>query len=296
MIYYSPKNIYLCDLVYLGAEVSGLDEQKDRQTVTVSWVGHEPYRLVVKACPQGWHVIKGENIKLSELTDFMVDRFEPTVAPHRVKYYNRYDIQWLIDSVKSGSKFRYTTFWQANEGCENRMLSQWYQGNPIMINGRKYSTAEQYMMSEKALLFHDMHSYEKIMAACDPAECKQLGRGVKNFDSDRWESAFREIIFHGNLAKAQSDIEIVVALLSTGNSILVEASPLDDKYGVGISSKNLLNDDGTLKIMPWDWHKKDSHKQAENHLGFVLMGVRDLYRDLLRECYFPGMAKPEYMS
>ena len=77
MIYYSTKNIYLCDLAYLGAEVSGLDEQKNRQTVTVSWVGHEPYRLVVKACPQGWQVIKGENIKLSELTDFMVMRFEP---------------------------------------------------------------------------------------------------------------------------------------------------------------------------------------------------------------------------
>ena len=65
------KNIYLCDLVYLGAEVSGLDEQMDKQTVTVSWVGREPYRLVVKACPQGWHVIKGENIKLFGLTSLL---------------------------------------------------------------------------------------------------------------------------------------------------------------------------------------------------------------------------------
>ena len=219
-----------------------------------------------------------------------------TIAPHKVKYVNRYNIQWLIDSVKSGSQFRYTTFWQADMGCENRMLSQWYQGKPITINGRTYVTAEQYMMSEKALLFNDTQSYEKIMAATDPAICKQLGRGVKNFDSGKWESAFREIIFHGNLAKLQSDIEIVDALLETGNSILVEASPLDDKYGAGISSKNLLNDDGTLKVMPWDWHKKDSTKQAENHLGFVLMGVRDLFRELMRERFMPGMDKPEYLG
>jgi ribA/ribD-fused uncharacterized protein len=218
-----------------------------------------------------------------------------TIAPHKIKYINRYDINWLIDSVKQGCQFQYTTFWQADEGCENRMLSQWYQGKPFMVNGRAYATAEQYMMSEKALLFNDLQSYEKIMATSDPAICKHLGRGVKNFDSDKWESAFREIIFHGNLGKLQSDIEIVDALLETGNSILVEASPLDDKYGAGISSNNLLNSDGTLKVMPWDWHKKDSGKQAENHLGFVLMGVRDLFRELMRECYRPGMDEPEYL-
>ena len=202
-------------------------------------------------------------------------------APHKGKYINRYNIEWLIGEVKAGKNFKYVTFWNANEGDENRMFSQWYKGAPIKVNGRSYVTAEQYMMSEKALLFNDLESYQAIMNEPDPAKCKALGRKVKNFKSDIWNDAFREIIFHGNLAKLQSDIEIVGALLDTDDAILVEASPLDDIYGAGLSKDELLNPDGTLKVMPWNWHKKDSAKQAENNLGFVLMGVRDLLFQLM---------------
>ncbi len=203
------------------------------------------------------------------------------IAPHKEKYFNRYKIDWLINEVDSGREFKYVTFWQADEGCEKRVLSQWYP-YPFEINGRVYQTAEQYMMSEKALLFNDLDSYKKIMNEPNPKVCKQLGRKVIGFQSDVWDKAFREIIFHGNLGKVQSNIEFVDALLSTEEAILVEASPLDDKYGAGLSKDELLNPDGTLKVKPQDWHTKDSTKQAENNLGFVLMGIRDLFKDLMR--------------
>lgn len=198
------------------------------------------------------------------------------VAPHKAKYYNRYNIQWLIDEVATGKQHTYHTFWQAED-----MLSQWYKGQPIFVNGREYVTAEQYMMSEKALLFGDLDSYRKIMAEPDPAVCKKLGRGVTGFDSQGWDNAFREIIFHGNLAKLQSDIEIVDFLLSTEDAVLVEASPYDDIYGAGLKREDLLNGDGSLKVLPQNWHKEGSTKQAENNLGFVLMGLRDLFMQLM---------------
>ena len=70
--------------------------------------------------------------------------------------------------------------------------------------------------------------------------------------------------------------------MSTGDAVLVEASPLDSIYGSGISKENLLNEDGTLKVHPKDWHTKDDpSKLSENKLGFVLMGIRDLFRDLM---------------
>ena len=203
------------------------------------------------------------------------------VAPHKSKYYNRYNIQWLIDIINSGEMPKFVTFWQADEGCENRVFSQWYS-KPFVINGRKYYTAEQYMMSEKALLFGDLDSYKAIMSESNPKVCKQLGRQVKNFDSQIWNSSFREIIFHGNLGKLQSDIEFVDALLSTGNSVLVEASPTDDIYGAGLDKAHLLNPDGTLKVLPQDWHKIGETKQAENNLGFILMGIRDLFNELMK--------------
>ena len=197
------------------------------------------------------------------------------------KYIYRYDINWLIDKVNSGEKLKYVTFWKADEGCENNYFGQWYAGKPIVINGREYATAEQYMMSEKALLFNDLEVYEKIMKDPDPHNSKALGRTVKNFNGDLWDKCFREIIFHGNLAKMQSDIKILNALLETEDAVLVEASPTDDIYGAGMEKKNLLNPDGTLKVLPQNWHKKDSTRQAENNLGFVLMGVRDLFRDIV---------------
>lgn len=101
-------------------------------------------------------------------------------------------------------------------------------------------------------------------------------------DQKIWEEAFREIIFHGNLAKVQSDINIAAALLDTGDAVLIEASPFDDIYGAGMSSGDLLNADGTLKVHPRRWHKKDSSRQAQNQLGFALMAVRDLLRDLMK--------------
>ncbi len=140
------------------------------------------------------------------------------------------------------------------------------------------------MMSEKALLFNDFDSYLRIMNEKNPKECKAIGRGVKGFDGKTWGRAAREVIFHGNLGKLQADNEIVDALLSTGDAILVEASPLDNIYGSGISKENLLNEDGTLKVHPRDWHTdKEPDKQSENKLGFVLMGIRDLFRDFMKK-------------
>lgn len=213
------------------------------------------------------------------------------VAPHKYKIINSYDMDWLCYTIDKGVPLKYATFWKADEGCENNMLSQWYKGDPIPINGRKYVTAEQYMMSEKALLFNDIDSYIKIMNEPDPQRCKRLGRGVKNFDATVWNEAFKEIIFHGNLGKLQSDINIVYALLETENAVIIEASPLDDIYGAGMAKDDLLNSDGSLKIHPNQWHKEGSKNRAQNNLGFILMGLRDLFRQLMGFIYTPEMKK-----
>lgn len=210
------------------------------------------------------------------------------VAPHKVKYYNRYDIDWLIKTVKSGTQLKYVTFWHEGQEYPNHWFSQWYRGEPFQVNGRKYITAEQYMMSEKALLFRDLYHYCMIMEEPDPQKCKDLGRKVTGFDPVTWDNALREIIFHGNLGKIQGDIEIVDALLKTENAVLVEASPYDGVYGAGLEEKDLLNRDGTLKVKPENWKHPKTGAQATNHLGFVLMGIRDLFRELMGYSWRPG--------
>ena len=196
------------------------------------------------------------------------------------EYINRYDIERFIKEVSSGRSFSYLTFWEDNASAVNRIFSQWYS-SPIYAKGRKYDTAEQYMMSEKALLFNDCYSFDIIMKTPSPRDCKKLGRVVKNFDQEVWDRSLREIIFRGNLAKAMSDTAFKKALLDSGDSVLIEASPLDDIYGAGMAAEDLIASNGSLKVLPQDWHKKGSDKQSENNLGFVLMGVRDLLRERL---------------
>lgn len=65
------------------------------------------------------------------------------------------------------------------------------------------------------------------------------------------------------------------------NAVLVEASPFDGIYGAGLTENDLLNPDGTLKVRPENWRNPKNGDQATNHLGFVLMGVRDLFRQLM---------------
>ena len=101
-------------------------------------------------------------------------------------------------------------------------------------------------------------------------------------------ACLREIIFHGNLGKFQSDITLVDALLETENAVLVEASPYDGIYGAGLAESDLLNPDGTLKEMPENWKNPKNGTQATNHLGFVLRGLRDLFRQLMGHSWRPG--------
>lgn len=116
---------------------------------------------------------------------------------------------------------------------------------------------------------------------------------VSGFDSTIWNSVLKEIIFHGNLGKYQSDIVLVDALLNTENAVLVEASPYDGIYGAGLTDGDLLNPNGTLKVMPENWKNPKDGTQATNHLGFVLMGIRDLFRELMGHSWRPG---EEYRS
>lgn len=194
--------------------------------------------------------------------------------------YNKYDIDWLIDEVENDNPHTYVCFWLAEKNNEFCQLSQWFKGEPIYINGRRYYTAEQYMMSEKALLFGDIDSYKKIMSEEDPALCKKIGRQVKNFDEAVWKKSFREIIFNANVGKFLSDKNFADALKSTGDSIIIEASPKDDIYGAGLAKEDLISDSGELLVKPKDWHLEDSDSQARNELGFVLMAVRDYFKAL----------------
>lgn len=112
------------------------------------------------------------------------------------------------------------------------VFSQWYPCR-FTIEGIEYNSAEQYMMQQKALLFGDMETAEKIMQKSAPRDQKALGRQVAGFDWEIWEVKAKEIVYKANHAKFTQNETMLKQLLATEGTTLVEASPSDTIWGIG---------------------------------------------------------------
>ena len=121
------------------------------------------------------------------------------------------------------------------------------------------------MMAAKARMFNDTESLEQILAAPTSAEAKAIGRQVKNFDDATWKANARGIVTEGNIAKFEQNKELREFLLATGDAVLVEASPRDCIWGIG------LGQDIPKAQHPDTW-------RGQNLLGFALMDVREELR------------------
>jgi len=124
----------------------------------------------------------------------------------------------------------YVFFW-------NGIYSQWHKA-PMVIDKVEYNSCEQYMMHQKALLFEDNEIAELIMKESNPREQKRFGRMIKNFNKSVWEKNCLAIVYEGNLAKFTQNPDLMSAMLSTGDRIFVEASPLDNIWGIGMKEEH----------------------------------------------------------
>lgn len=178
----------------------------------------------------------------------------------------KYSVEQLVQSGKTFNREDFIFFWghHKTNGINKGCFSQWWPCN-FEVDGVKYIFAEQYMMAGKARLFNDQKTLQKILEATEPNTCKYLGRQVKNFDSKVWDENCCKIVIEGNLAKFSQDKYLKQQLLSTGDKILVEASPYDHIWGIEMSK------DHPDCINPSKW-------RGTNFLGFCLMEVRDILK------------------
>ena len=180
----------------------------------------------------------------------------------------KYNVETIKQIVCANPQVQFVYFWghtPAKNGVTSTCLSQWYD-TAFEVAGVKYHTAEQYMMAQKALLFNDAEVYDEIMSADNPRDYKKLGRKIRNFDSKVWDTKKYEIVVEGNKAKFSQNDELKEFLLSTGDAILVEASPYDRIWGIGLYPAQAAK--GTVD----QW-------RGLNLLGCALMEVRDWLRE-----------------
>lgn len=171
----------------------------------------------------------------------------------------------LSTFINHGKKVKYIFFWGHKEKgntVTKSCFSQWYSCS-FREDGNEFITAEHYMMYHKAKLFCDNKACERILRSNNPGEAKALGREVLGFNQVLWDKKRFEIVVNANLAKFSQNHDMREFLIKTGSRILVEASPVDKIWGIGLAQDNPASEN------PNTW-------KGLNLLGFALMEVRDL--------------------
>ena len=143
----------------------------------------------------------------------------------------------------------------------NGRFSQWYS-SPFTIGSLTYNCAEQWMMYQKACIFGDLETAVNILASTSPKEQKAYGRKIQGFNDGVWNLLCIDIVRVGNLAKFTQNPELGDYLLETDDLVLVEASPYDKIWGIGMGMTDARVED------PKKW-------KGLNLLGHVLNSVRD---------------------
>lgn len=174
-----------------------------------------------------------------------------------------YSIDWLV----AQDQVDYLFFWGHQPSRDGSIIktcmSQWWPAQ-FQEEGILYRTAEHYMMIHKAKLFGDEEILLKMLQKDSPKDVKDLGRQIRNFNPDTWNKHKFRIVRQGNYLKFSQNEELKDFLVQTGNKVLVEASPVDPVWGIG------LTEDAPNARNPREW-------RGENLLGFALMEVRDQF-------------------
>ncbi|WP_443750622.1 NADAR family protein [Asticcacaulis solisilvae] len=180
-------------------------------------------------------------------------------------YYDRAAVE---NAFKANEPQNFLFFWGHQPSKDGRItsscLSQWWQ-SAFEVDGVVYRTAEHWMMVHKARLFGDDETATKILAAESPKQVKQLGREARGFDAARWDARKLAVVQDGNFHKFSQNVDLRDYLLATGDRVLVEASPVDPVWGIGLAADNPDAADPSL------W-------KGDNLLGFALMHARERLR------------------
>ncbi|MGW0871466.1 NADAR family protein [Streptomyces sp. NPDC002740] len=177
-------------------------------------------------------------------------------------------LEALVSQVRAGARIKYLHFWGHRPRPDGRLgsscLSQWWP-SPFVVDGVHYPTAEHWMMAGKARLFEDAEAEKRALAAKSPAQAKKEGRLVRGFDEATWQRERFRIVVEGSVHKFASEPGLRSFLLSTGDRVLVEASPMDRVWGIGLAA----DDEAAMDPQRW---------RGPNLLGFALMEARERVR------------------
>ncbi|RCN29173.1 hypothetical protein ANCCAN_25073 [Ancylostoma caninum] len=143
------------------------------------------------------------------------------------------------------------------------VFSNHYPCRRLFIYGQRFTSTEQYYMWTKAKFCKDFSAANAILYLNDPKMIKQVGNQLENFDQHRWRKISWRVMMKAVMAKFKQDRRMRFQLFRTAGSVLAEASPYDNYWGIGLA----IDDPNVADPAQWT---------GCNVMGEVLMQVRDV--------------------
>ena len=138
-------------------------------------------------------------------------------------------------------------------------------GHRIDVDGTQFPTVEHYFQAMKAKEFKDDEIYEKIVKAKSAKAVKALGKKVKGFITEIWESKRDEVMRTGIKAKFVQHPELRKQLQETDQKMIGEADARNTYWGIGTS-------------MASEKSKHPSKWRGQNKIGRILMDLRKQFQ------------------
>ena len=149
-------------------------------------------------------------------------------------------------------------------------------------NGFVYNSSEQLIQHQKARLFGDVPSAEKIMNPKTALDCKCISKDIVNYDHEKWKTEAKSRCEEGIKAKFMQNSGLRLYLLNTGEKRIIESCS-DKLWGTGIQlhDKNCLN--------PSYWN-------SQGILGEILKNIRTSIHDIIGTNIIPSPKLPQTAS
>jgi ribA/ribD-fused uncharacterized protein len=167
------------------------------------------------------------------------------------------------------SKYNYICFWGADK--KNGYLSNFFLDTPFIVNDIEYFSSEHYFMETKAATWptdKNKSIQKAILATKNPKDVKALGRQVEGYNEEIWDKIRFPVMKFALQQKFSQNPKYLEKQLDTRNSILVEASPFDAVWGIGMNEKYFLE---------LSSESKENILKNRNLLGKALMEIRELF-------------------
>lgn len=214
----------------------------------------EQIEIAIKTSPNA-HLHCGKTKDLIELYQYRILKVE------------KYTYFWVTKSPFSQwykSTFKATTLMIEGIGSDDKLYN--LKRTEILdelfpFDVQEYSSAEQFMMYHKAMIFLDREIAVQIMNTHDVRKIKTLGRQIKEYDEEVWRYYRSKVVYEGNKAKFTQNEDLKRTLFATKGTTLVEAAPNDTIWGIGLAE----DDSRAKKRETW---------QGKNLLGEILTQLR----------------------